>query len=102
MNILKLKDRPGQNVANFCDTILVDAERLQSVGAFKPYHLGYIIRIFEYSYDYRLHIWETHKYNEVMEFIKKLFACGKYFMKPDEIITYDPLVQEPKPMISYL
>ena len=47
MKSLKLKSYPGDNVTDFCAAILVDAERLESAGAFKPEHLGYIIRIFE-------------------------------------------------------
>ena len=47
MKSLKLKDHPGENVADCCDKILVDSERLESDGAFKPDHLGYTIHIFE-------------------------------------------------------
>ena len=42
----KLKSYPGENVTDCCAAILVYAERLESSGAFKPEHLGYIIRIF--------------------------------------------------------
>ena len=44
MKILKIKS---------CAAILVDAERLESAGAFKPEHLGYITRIFEDTSDSR-------------------------------------------------
>ena len=53
MKSLKLKNYPGENVADFCAAILVDAERLESDGAFKPEHLGYITRILEDTSDSR-------------------------------------------------
>ena len=40
---IKLNDLPGENVADFCDTILVDDEHLVSAGAFNLKNLGYII-----------------------------------------------------------
>ena len=43
MNSLKIKDNPGENFTDCCDTILVDAEHLGSAGAFNTKHLGYII-----------------------------------------------------------
>ena len=46
MNSLKLNIYPGENVTDFCAEILVDAELLESAGAFKPHHLGYINFIF--------------------------------------------------------
>ena len=46
MKSLKLKSYPGENVTDCCAAILVDSERLESAGAFKPEHLGYITRIF--------------------------------------------------------
>ena len=42
LNIKKLKNYPWDNVAYFCDEILVDIEHLDSDGDFKPEHLGYI------------------------------------------------------------
>ena len=36
MKNLKLKDRLWENVADCCDTILVDVEPFESDGAFKP------------------------------------------------------------------
>ena len=75
MKSLKLKDNPGENVADWCDAILVDAEHLESDGDFRTKHLSYIIRIFEDTSDSRLHIWLTHNYKEVMEFVNKLFLC---------------------------
>ena len=44
---LKLKSYPVENVTYCCAAIFVDAERLESAGAFKPDHLGYITRISE-------------------------------------------------------
>ena len=46
MKSLKLKDHLGENVTDYCDTILVYAECLESAGSFKPEHLSYIICIF--------------------------------------------------------
>ena len=40
MESLKLKIYPGENVTDCCAVILVDAERLESAGAFNPEHLG--------------------------------------------------------------
>ena len=70
MKSLKLKDHLGENVAGCCDAILVDSERLDSSGVFKPKHLGCIIRIFEDTYDSIFHTWETQKYKEFIECIK--------------------------------
>ena len=41
---IKLKSYPRENVAYLCDEILVDVERLESAGTFKPGHFGYITR----------------------------------------------------------
>ena len=65
MKSLKLKIYPGENVTDCCAAILVDAERLESVGAFKPDHLGYITRIFEDTSDSRFRLWAIQKYKEV-------------------------------------
>ena len=65
MNSLKLKIHPGENVTDLCKTILVDAERLETAGACKPDHLGYITRIFEDTSESRFHLWAIHKYKEV-------------------------------------
>ena len=43
MKSLKLKDHLVGGVAYFCDSILVDVERLEISVSFKPEHLGYII-----------------------------------------------------------
>ena len=75
MKSLKLKSYPGDNVTDCCAAILVDAERLESAGAFKPEHLGYKIRIFEDTSDPRFLLWAIQKYKQVTEFIKKLRVC---------------------------
>ena len=36
MKILKLKNCPGKNVIGYCDSMLVDAERLESSRAINP------------------------------------------------------------------
>ena len=46
MKSLKINSYLGENVTDCCAEILVDVERLESAGAFKPEHLGYITRIF--------------------------------------------------------
>ena len=48
---LKFKSYPEDNVADLCDTILVDAEHLEIIRDFKPEHLVSISFIFEYNYD---------------------------------------------------
>ena len=56
MKILKLEYRPGGDVTDFYDAILVNVESLESARAFKPEHLGYIIHIFEDTSDSRFHL----------------------------------------------
>ena len=94
MKSLKLKSYPGENVTDCCAAILVDAERLESAGDFKPEQLGYITCIFEDTSDYRFRLWAIHKYKEVTEFIKKLRVCEMDFLSQEDIITYESLVQE--------
>ena len=94
MKSIKLKDHMGENVADCCGAILVDTECLWSAGGFKLKHLVYIIRVFEDTSDSIFRIWETQKYKEVMQLIKKICVCGEYVMRPDDIITYGSLVQE--------
>ena len=65
MKSLKLKIYPGENVIECCAEILVDAERLESAGAFKSEHLGYITLIFEDTSDSIFCIWYIQKYKEV-------------------------------------
>ena len=66
---LKLKSYPWENVTDCCAAILVDAEHLESVGAFKPEHIGYITRIFEDTSDSIFCMWDIQKYKEVTGFI---------------------------------
>ena len=94
MKSLKLKRYPGENIADFCAAILVDAERLESAGALKPEHLGYITRIFEGTSDSRFRMWDIKKYKEVTEFIKKLLVCDMDVISQEDLITYESLVQE--------
>ena len=65
MKSIKLKSYPGKNVTDFCTAILVEAERLESSGAFEPEHLGYITLIFEDTYGSRFRLLVIHKYKEV-------------------------------------
>ena len=89
----KLKDNQGGDAADCYDAILVNVESLESSGAFKPEHLGYIIRIFENTSDSRFHLWATQKYKEVMEFVKKPLLCDEDVMQTNNIITYGLLTQ---------
>ena len=63
-------------------------EILESAGAFKPEHLGYIIHIFDNTSNSRFHLWATQKYKEVMEFVKKPLLCDEDVMQTDDIIMY--------------
>ena len=72
---LKLKNYPGETVTDCCAEILVDAECLESAGAFKPEYLGYIPHIFEDTSDSRFRLWSIMKYKDVTELIKKLRVC---------------------------
>ena len=94
MNSLKLKIHPGENVKDCCAAILVDAEHLESAGAFNPEHLGYITHIFEDTSDSRFRLWDIQKYKEVTEFIKKLRVCDMDVISQEDLITYESLVQE--------
>ena len=75
MKSIKLKYHTAETVVDLCDTILLDAERLESSVAFNHKHPGYDIGVFDDTSGSRFHIWVTHKYKEVMEFIKKLCVC---------------------------
>ena len=94
MNSLKLKSYPGENVIDFCAAILVNAERLDSSGAFNPEHLWYTNRIFEDTSDSRFRLWDIQKYKEVTEFIKKIRVCDMDVLSQEDLITYESLVQE--------
>ena len=61
MKNLKLKYHPGRDAADCYNAILVNVESLESAGAFKPEHLGYIIHIFENTSNSRFQIWATQK-----------------------------------------
>ena len=93
MKNLKLKDHPGRDAADCYNAILVNVESFESAGAFKPEHLGYIIRIFENTSNSRFQIWATQKYKEVMEFVKKPLLCDEDVMQTDDILTYGFLAQ---------
>ena len=88
MKNLKLKDHPGRDAADYHDEILVNVKSLESAGAFKPEHLGYIINIFENTSNSRFQIWATQKYKEVMVFIKKPLLCDQEVMHTNDITTY--------------
>ena len=94
MKNIKLKERPGRDATDCYNAILVNVESLESSGAFKPDHLGYIIHIFENTSNYRFQIWATQKYKEIMESVKKPLLCDKDIMQTDVIITYGILTQE--------
>ena len=89
MKMIKLKMYPGENVTDCCAEISVDAKHLESAGAFKPEHLGYITRTFEDTYDSRFHMWAIQKYKEVAGFIKKLCVCDIDVIPPEDLITYE-------------
>ena len=93
MKSIKLKSYPGDNVTDCCASILVDAERLESAGAFKPEHLGHITCIFEDTSDSRFCLWAIQKYKEVTEFVKKLLVCDMDIISQEDLITYESLVQ---------
>ena len=94
MKSLKLKSYPGENVTDCCAEILLDAERLESAGAFKSEHLGYITCIFEDTSDSIFRLWGIQKYKEVTDFIKKLCVCDMDVISQEDLITYESLVQE--------
>ena len=94
MNSLKLKNYPGEKITDCCEEILVDDERLESSGSFKPKHLGYITRIFEDTSNSRFRIWDIQKYKEITEFINKLCVCDMDTISQDDLIIYEYLVQQ--------
>ena len=73
---------------------MVDSEHLESDGAFKPEHLGYITHIFEDTSDSRFRLWDIQKYNEVTKFINKLSVCDMDVISQEDLITYEFLVKE--------
>ena len=90
----KLKSYPGENFTDCFAAILVDAECLESFGASKPEHLGYMAFIFEDNYDFRFRPWEIHKYKEVTKFINKLSVCDMDVISQEVLTTYESLVKE--------
>ena len=70
---IKLKSYRGENTTYFWSEILVDAERLEGVGAFNPDNLGCITHIFENTSDSIFNLWEINKYKEVM-YLSKNFV----------------------------
>ena len=94
MKSLNLKSYPGKNVTDCCAAILVDSDRLENAGSFKPEHLGYITCIFEDNFDSRFRLYAIQKYKEVMDFIKKLRVCDMDVISKEELITYESLIQE--------
>ena len=91
MKSLKMKSYPGENVTDCCAAILVDAEHLESAGAFKPEHLGYITCIFEDTSVSRFRLWDIQKYTEFTEFIKKLRVCDMDVLSQEDLIIYESL-----------
>ena len=72
MKSIKIKICSGENDTDFCAAVLVDAERLESTGAFMFEHLGYITCIFGDTSDSRFRLLGIQKYKKVKEFINKL------------------------------
>ena len=94
MNSLKINSCPGDIITDFCTVNLEDADHFEISGAFETERLGYITQMFEDNYDSILCLLAIHKYKEVAYFIKKLRVCDMYVIKPEELITYEFLVQE--------
>ena len=85
---LKLKTYPGQNVTDWRDAILGDAERLESSGAFQPEHLVYTTCIHEITSDSQFYLWEIQKYKKIINLIKKRCVCDLIDIQPEELIKY--------------
>ena len=85
---LKLIIYPGENVTDCSAAILVDAEHLESDGAFKTENIGYINRIFEDTSDSRFRLWAIQKYWAATEFINKLSVYDMYIISQEDLITY--------------
>ena len=77
MKSIKLSDNQGGDNADCYKTILKYLKGLESAGAFKPDHLGYIIRIFEDTSDSRFNLWATQKYKEVMGLLRNIYCVTK-------------------------
>ena len=74
---LKPKDYPGENDADFCDVILVDAERLEGARDYNTKHLGYIVCIFADNFDSIFHLWAAQNYKYVMELLRNSVCVTK-------------------------
>ena len=85
-NSIKLKIYPWENVTYCCASILVDAERLESAGAFKPEHLGHITRIFEDTSESRFRLWDIQEYKQATEFINKLCVCDMDVISKEDLL----------------
>ena len=90
---LNISIYPGENITDYCDEIFVDADLLDSAGAFNNEHLGYITRIFEYAYSYRLCLWDIQKYKDITDFIKNICVRIMDFIPPEELIAYESRVK---------
>ena len=58
---IKINNDPGEKVEDWCDSILVDSERLDCSVSFNTKHLIYMTHIFWDNYDSRFCLWEIQK-----------------------------------------
>ena len=79
MKNLKLKDHPDRYAADCHDKILVNVESLESDGAFKPEHLGYIIRIFE-NLDFKAGLLRNTR--RLQSLLRNIYCVTKTLCKP--------------------
>ena len=89
---LKLKSYAGQDVVYWCDSILLDAEHLESDRDFKLNHFNYSTHIFEYTSGSNFFLQAIQKYKKVTEFIKKPCMFDLDVIQPEELINYKSLV----------
>ena len=80
---------------------MADAESLESDRYFNTENLGYITRIFEDTYESRFCILVIQKYKEVTEFVNKICVCDMDIISPEELISYESLVQDSKLLYWY-
>ena len=90
---LKIRSYLVDTVTYCCASVLVDDDCLESDITFKTEHLDYITRDFEDNTGYRFCLWSIQKYNEVTKLIIKLCLYGMEVIQPEELITYDSLLQ---------
>ena len=74
MKSLNLKSYLGDNVVDWCDKILVDAERLDNSRELKPKNSKYITCTFEYDYDSGFIFWGTRSTRRIRILLRK-FVC---------------------------